>query len=95
MLDNKFRRIFLVFYIMDTYQEFFDKAKKAEDSTKLRFSFVAYLIEIFNVPSKALTEVMFMKVINTDSTWKERYVIHSLIRQSDLAFYGFFHNSII
>jgi hypothetical protein len=61
----------------------------------LRFSYVSFLIEIFNVPSKALTEVMYMKVLNVDATWKERYVIENLIRQSDVAFYGFFHNSII
>ena len=29
---------------------------------KLRFSFIAFLIEIFNLPTKALTEVMYMKV---------------------------------
>lgn len=34
-------------------------------------------------------------MINTNATLKERYVIHSFVRQSDLAFYSFFHNSMI
>ncbi len=42
-----------------------------------------------------LTEVMFMKVLNVDASLKERYVIHSLARKSEIAFYGFFHNSTI
>lgn len=80
MLGKEFRRIFLMFYIIDTYNEFFAKNRKSEDNTKLRFSFVAFLIEIFNIPAKALTEVMYMKVINVDSTMKEKYVIYSLAR---------------
>ena len=55
-----------------------------------------------------MTEVMFMKVINTDASLKEKYntgmdklispllyVIFSLARKSEIAFYGFFHNSTI
>ena len=80
MLGKDFRRVFLMFYIIETYADFFIKNKKSHDATKLRFSFVAFLIEIFNVPGKALTEVMYMKVINTDASMKERYVIYSLAR---------------
>lgn len=53
---------------------YFEQNKKQHDSAKLRFSYVAFLIEIFNVPSKALTEVMYMKVINTNATYKEKYL---------------------
>jgi hypothetical protein len=66
--------------LIETYNEFFAKNKKSSEATKLRFSFVAYLIEIFNVPSKALTEVMIMKVLNVKATLKEKFVIQSLIR---------------
>lgn len=53
---------------MDTFQEFSDNHKKEEDSIYLRFSFVAYLIEIYNIPAKALSEVMYMKIINMNSS---------------------------
>lgn len=36
-----------------------------------------------------------MKVLNKNAKLKDKYVIQSLIRQSDLAFYGFFNNSSI
>ena len=80
MFGKDFRRVFLMFYIIETYADFFQKNKKSHDATKLRFSFTAFLIEIYNVPGKALTEVMYMKVINVDASLKERYVIYSLAR---------------
>lgn len=94
-MDAAFRRGFLLFYIIDTYNEFFLKNKLQHDSTKLRFSFIAFLIEIFNLPTKALTEVMYMKVLNTNASIKEKYVTHQFIRQADIAFFSFFNNSPI
>ncbi len=34
-------------------------------------------------------------MVNTNCSMKERYVIYSLVRKSDIAFYGFFNNSSI
>jgi hypothetical protein len=71
LLEPGFRKTFLVFYIINTYAVFFEQNKKQHDSIKLRFSYIAFLIEVFDVPSKALTEVMYMKVININATFKE------------------------
>ena len=60
-MEPDFRKNFLVFYIIETYMLYFERNKKQEDNTKLRFSYVAFLIEVFDVPGKALTEVMVMK----------------------------------